>query len=814
MTVSLSQRRTESLKSALDKMQATTKSAQRCSDQLASRAGRLGTLTGPASDASSMLSHANASLAATLILMRDAREKFDTVSDCEPAIERLHRGVLTLEDRMMRAKGEKNASGDGATANKLPASQRLNLTEQDVYAAGDSMEILRDAYRYFAQRLIWRAASSTVSNLERQYKMGEDSMSLLISLHLKAAGQGAKPQKNRPAIKPGKETAEQTRDRLNNALQNRDLLKNIGEYDEYQPLEARPIREIRAMFECLISYGYGLEPAPKREPSGLAAIFGLQPQNISRTEKVGSGCYNKLTKGELKLGFPHLDAYGMSRREIAFASMDTYYRRLKRDRKGRAETKQATNMRRSIFVRGPTHVNEQVESQGDADAAARDAVRCLEHAMVVIAGEKNVYRTVVTPSLNKADDDEEIEEDLSPFYRKACVAAYSFVVGSVVDRSLDIIETVFLKEGGIGQTSGSSNAAVLTVPDAYSAAAAGLRMLDGVRMLGPSLAKLCEMSVGDDKTESNTSISAVLCIAIHRTTVKNCARTLENLAKAIQDDPMKGALHRPQNASVSSVSKDVVDAIRAISPFVSAYKSVSKRRALPWDPNMGEDAGEMDSFVRYLVMRLLNSLKGKALDYTRDGRDDSQAKAHIFMINNAYYLLEELGNEQHGHHHDTKDPKTDSDVYKIHGTWFDDKVNKMMDSEKKKYLEHWEALNTHLTAVDNEQLEFMKGDTKILSLESGRLIKTRFSGFNESFERTYELHKNLCIIDARLRLSLQQEVSQVFVPRYRRFFEKYTKMKFSKKKQSDYAKYSPERIEEMMGELYVDPEDEHHFSQP
>jgi hypothetical protein len=39
---------------------------------------------------------------------------------------------------------------------------------------------------------------------------------------------------------------------------------------------------------------------------------------------------------------------------------------------------------------------------------------------------------------------------------------------------------------------------------------------------------------------------------------------------------------------------------------------------------MGDEAGELDSFVRYLVMRLLNSLKGKALNYTKDGRDDSQ----------------------------------------------------------------------------------------------------------------------------------------------------------------------------------------------
>ena len=38
-------------------------------------------------------------------------------------------------------------------------------------------------------------------------------------------------------------------------------------------------------------------------------------------------------------------------------------------------------------------------------------------------------------------------------------------------------------------------------------------------------------------------------------------------------------------------------------------------RALPWDPNIGEEAGEMDSFVKYLVMRLRNSLVEKSGHY-------------------------------------------------------------------------------------------------------------------------------------------------------------------------------------------------------
>ena len=99
--------------------------------------------------------------------------------------------------------------------------------------------------------------------------------------------------------------------------------------------------------------------------------------------------------------------------------------------------------------------------------------------------------------------------------------------------------------------------------------------------------------------------------------MKNTARTLENLAKSIQDDPLKASGGRAKDARVAPLTVDVVRAVKLVSPFVSAYKSVSKRRQLPWDPNMGDEAGELDSFIRFLIMRLLNSLKGKALGYTK-----------------------------------------------------------------------------------------------------------------------------------------------------------------------------------------------------
>lgn len=767
--------RIDALSSALAKMQTTTIEATRCCDQLSKRAHQLDGLTSPASGSSSMLSRANNNLAATLVLMKDAREKFDTVTDCEPAIEHLHKGVQDMEEKRASQGGRKKTPRRGVV-----------LSEQDVYAASDSMEILRDAHEYFMQRKHWSSATTALGGLERVHKTGTESMCLLISSHLMSAGPGVRMKRGPKKIDASTEGAAQTRERLSAALRNRDLLKSIGDYEENQPVEARQIREIRAIFECLGSHGYSLGPAPNREPSGLAAVFNVPPARVIRSEKVGSGCYTKLTKQPLKTGFPQLDAYGESRMNVAFSAIDSYYRKIKNDRKKKLERQAAANV---------------IEDADEADVAARDAVRCLENAMLIVAGEKNIFRAVVTPIISRDADEDDENQALAPFLKKAGVAAYSHAVAAVVDRVLDIIETVFLKEGGIGQSSGSKGEATgLTVSTAASAAAAGLRILDGVRMLGPSLAKLCEMPVGDGSTGSNTTIASTLCISIHRTTVKNAARTLENLAKAIQEDPLKGHLHRPPDASVSSVTTDTIRAIRLVSPFMSAYKSISKRRALPWDPNMGEEAGELDSFVRFLVMRLLNSLKGKALNYVRDGRDDSQAKSNLFLINNCFYLLEELGQDNMM----SSAAPADAEHYRIEGSWFIDKVNKILESEKTKYLGHWEVLNTHLTAIGKDELEFQKSET-LLTVESGRLLKGRFNGFNQDFERTSALHQKLCVIDPRLRAQMQQEVKQVFIPRYERFYHKYKKYRFSKKKQENYTKYSPQKIEEVIRELYTAP---------
>jgi len=713
------------------------------------------------------------------------------MADCEPSINTLHKGVKVLKENLSEDKKKQHVKQARAYRNiKDAMSEHGNelLAETDVYAAADSMEILRDAFNYFLERRSWKSALTALGGLERVHKMGVEAMCDLIEHHLEHAGMAVKPKRTQVDLTT--ESANDARARLAAALQNRDLMKSIGEYEEIQPVEARAVREIRSVFECLGGDGFQLGKPRHREIKANLEALAVPANKVVRTAKVGSGTYFNLVKAPIKTGYPHLDSFGEARRHVAHGAIDGYYRAVRSDRKKRNAKKEKNIAKMAVGG----------DDSNDADAAARDAVRCLEHAMVVVAGEKSIHRTVVAPSLIQQDEEAEGEVEISPLYKKACVTVYSFVAGSVVDRALDIVETVFLKECGIGQSSGAakedSSTPPLSVRSAASGAAAGLRMLDGVRMLGPSLAKLCDLQIDGKKSGggSDMAVASTLCIAIHRTTVKNSARTLENLGKAIQDDSNPGAT----DARISSLTSDVVRAIRLISPYVSAYKSVTKRRALPWDPKIGEDAGELDSYIRFLMTRLLGNLQQKSLNYSKHNEEHFVAKGFIFMVNNTSYLLKQLGPLPETHHNREND---DAENYRIESPWFSDKTEKILENEKQKYFSMWEELNKFLSSVDNNALEYQKDN--VLSLDSGRVIKSRFSGFNENFERMYEFHKNLSVADEHLRASMITGVKQVFLPKYKNFYDKFSKVQFSKKNMEQYLKYQPQKIDSMLNTLYV-----------
>jgi len=462
---------------------------------------------------------------------------------------------------------------------------------------------------------------------------------------------------------------------------------------------------------------------------------------------------------------------------------------------------------------------------GEMDSGARDVIRCLEHTLVIVQGEKSLFKCVVAPTQSTTHSSESM---INPEYKYALIQAYSYVIAPVLDRMIDILESFFVIEARIGLTScmdkfiRNSNVSFATesvsydnnhnidVHSAASLAASGLRILDGVRMLGPSLAKLCEMPMGKNFSNSKShqtdsdyiSIVANLCIGIHRITVKYCAQALELVVRSVKSDSFHDEINQPKDAVIAPVSSNVVRILVYLSPFVSAYKSVTKRRSLPWDPNVGDEAGNLDNFVKYILTRLLHNLQLKADKYKSESGMESDAKSNLFIMNNTLFLIEQIVSIEKLY--DTtkiaSEEKENEEEYQLSIMWFQNHVRRMFEASKLMYLKHWDNLNKHLTAVDPKDLEYQS--STLLSLESGRLLKKRFSGFNTEFEKLYLIHKMLMVVNTKFRVMLLADIKGVFLLRYKKFFDKYAKIQFSKKNMNEYLKYPPHAVENKVNNMF------------
>jgi len=729
----------------------------------------LNSLTSPATDHSAKLAAAARNLQEVQLQMTKAREMMECAVDCEPPITQLLQSAKSLQKAtMMRKAQEKNKGVTSDTEMKeLDAGEGdLNVmgsiidVDQDVVdEAKMMMEALKDAYLYFDERKVMKNSDLRMDEIKNLYNRGVAGMCILINVKLSDAGKAIRLKKTTYSTR---ESAQQTRNRLTTALNDRTLLQSVGEYEEFLPFNRDEVHFQRVIFETLG------DTNPRLAKLARSASLANKPSNTEDDSKAGP--HTKVLNSNIDTGYMHLDTYAKTRKVQAYNAIDGYYRKLNNERK--------------------EEVARNSSDADDFDLEARDVVRCFEHAMVVIVGEQTVFRNVVAPSAVRGFEDGDFTEN----YRAALSSAYSHVAACVMERVVRIVDSTFYKQ---------AKAAAGSVLGAGAASAAGLRILDGVRILGPTLAKHCDLSdqkAGMIKTEESKAASN-LCIELHRVTVKGCQKAMENLTANIIDDPLEGARYRPSNAGVASVSSEVVTAVRMISKFTSAYKTVSKRRALSWDPQTGDSAGDLDAFSKYIVSKLCKNLEEKSKYYLKDGGFVAVGKRHIFMIVNMHFLLEKLKapSQQFSGRKSRRVPVS-SDLdgeedYKITGSWFKQKVGGILEKEKAAYLDIWQSLNEHIVQVESG----------ITEKERNRLLKARFSGFIEGFERLYFTHNKLIVSDDSLCRDMRVLVKEKFLHRYSNFFETYSKVQFSKKKQDEYIKYKPEKVEGMINELFEPP---------
>jgi len=396
------------------------------------------------------------------------------------------------------------------------------IQEEEINEACESMKNLRQAH----------ANKAKDAMLERAYTKGVEAICRLLTGLSLAAGPAVQHEVMLDMASKEDGDVEGVKG-LSKPASGRDV-------EEYILVEKGPFRVLYSIFESVGYYGYTLAGATEEAP-GLARILEV----ADATELKDFGGYTRLAKEPLETGFPLLDTYGEARKDIVCTSIDVHYNQLRQN----SENRDAAN--------------------DSTDESALASV--LQYAKAIVDGEMHVYRTVVLPSTVENKKDE------STVFRRSCSASYLYVMASVVNRCLELVEAIFREDCAVLETGkGRDSKSSLSVSDAASAVAIALRMTNEVQVLGPSLETLCELELGDGQTSGKSSLAAALCFSLQQTTARNTAQVLENLSKAFQYDPLMGPVDRPLDAGLSAACSETVRAIQWISPFANAYKVVSK----------------------------------------------------------------------------------------------------------------------------------------------------------------------------------------------------------------------------------------------
>eukprot|EP00815_Leptocylindrus_aporus_P003993 CAMPEP_0116068550 /NCGR_PEP_ID=MMETSP0322-20121206/11730_1 /TAXON_ID=163516 /ORGANISM="Leptocylindrus danicus var. apora, Strain B651" /LENGTH=782 /DNA_ID=CAMNT_0003555687 /DNA_START=380 /DNA_END=2725 /DNA_ORIENTATION=+ len=762
-----SQQRISLLSTDIEKIRKCTSAANTSAENIRMTARVLDNLTSPATDHSAKLQAAARNLLEVYKKINDARDKLDTVDECKPAIDGLYKRAVEMQNSVLDRERnrklmtqqeksghhlfghdeeeEEDGRDDLAVASMLVHGSTV-IDEDMLDDARLRMIQLRGAFLYFDERKDRMHNSSVrMDDIHKLYQRGLKGICILINIKLTEAGSSVSLKSSSSSI--GKETAKEARTRLTTALAKHKLEEVIGDYETRLPFNKSNLAELRANFKCLGDTQFN---------PNVSTLGASSPPN---DKNVKTRSLTKILNTNLKTGYMHLDTYAKSRKPEAFKAFDNYITELGKERKEEL----VGNVKTSV-----------------AEMEARDVVRGVEHAIVILIGEKQIFQSIVAPEGVHGYKD----GDFSQKYRLALSSSFSHIAGCVVERLIRYLETTFHKQ---------SKASVGNISASAAAAAAGLRILDGVRILGPTLSKYCDLTdkkKGMKKTAESEE-AAQLCIELHRNCVKGCHKALEHFVKQISEDPLTGANYRPPDGGVARVSKQVVEAIRLISRYSSAYKSVTKRRALPWDPHTGEESGDLDSFMKYIISKYCKTIDDKAVQYRKESGFISKGKSHLFVVLNTSFMLESLRPVKKSRY--LRMDSEDEDDYKLTKSWFKDKLGKKLESEKEEYLDIWGNLCIHLTP-----LEKLNNDKDLF-----KALKIRFGGFNEDFCKIYFSHNQLRIPDDNLRRNFLTSIRERFLNQYSTFYDQYSKVPFSKRKMGDYLKYPPTKVESMVNGLFV-----------
>jgi exocyst complex protein 7 len=217
------------------------------------------------------------------------------------------------------------------------------------------------------------------------------------------------------------------------------------------------------------------------------------------------------------------------------------------------------------------------------------------------------------------------------------------------------------------------------------------------------------------------------------------------------------------------------------------------------------------TFIESIVLQLCDHLTTKSTQFTSSAIGTSNVSTstfsgqdfqYLFLVNNFAYIGTAIL-------HLTFESEP-ADSRELLTKQLRTLLGPKIEANKNQAIQHfiqssYSLFENLLSEIPSEKIVFTKkkftnttSSNALLTLESGRLFKDRFTKFNNLMEEFTKRHKLFKVYDPNIHHLLVQEANRAILPRYTNFYTKYSKLQFSKKNMTKYLKYTPKQVEEIL----------------
>ncbi|CAJ1946931.1 unnamed protein product [Sphenostylis stenocarpa] len=282
-----------------------------------------------------------------------------------------------------------------------------------------------------------------------------------------------------------------------------------------------------------------------------------------------------------------------------------------------------------------------------------------------------------------------------------------------------------------------------------------LDMYEIMRELQPEIEKLFESKACTEMREAALNLSKRLA--------QTAQETFVDFEEAVEKDATKTTV---MDGTVHPLTSYVINYVK----FLYDYQSTLKLLFHEFDPNDPE--GQLAIITTRIMQALQSNLDGKSKQYK------DPALTQLFLMNNIHYIVRSVRRSE------AKDMLGD-DWVQIH--------RRIVQQHANQYKRiSWGKILQCLTVQG--------GDNN--SGVSRTVIKDRFKTFNDQIEELHERQSQWTVPDSELRESLRLAVAEVLLPAYRSFLKRFGPMIENGKNPYKYMVYSPEHLEQMLGEFF------------